>query len=126
MLRRLAGDGAAVCLATHDIGSLASVADQVSVIYRGRIVETGPAETVLSRALHPYTNALVACIPRFDSRAKLVPIPGDPPGDSAVISGCYFHPRCGRCEKECRSLAPSLRTIEPGRSVACHMVTDGN
>ncbi len=123
-VRALAADGRAVCLVTHDIAALTGLADTVGVMYTGRIVEVGPAGAILSRPLHPYTRALLACVPRLDTRAKLVPIPGEPPTDPESVSGCKFHPRCALCESRCRTVEPVLQETQPAWSVACHVVTD--
>jgi oligopeptide/dipeptide ABC transporter ATP-binding protein len=122
-MRSLASDSRAVCLVTHDIAALPGLADTVGVMYLGRVVESGPADAVLARPLHPYTRGLVGCVPRADRRAALVPIPGEPPPDPAAVPGCKFHPRCGLCEARCRTEEPPLRDVEPNRRAACHVVT---
>jgi oligopeptide/dipeptide ABC transporter ATP-binding protein len=122
-LRGLAGDRCAVGLVTHDLAALPGLADTVAVLYLGRVVETGPADAVLARPLHPYTRGLVGCIPRADRRADLAPIPGEPPPDPTAVPGCKFHPRCGLCEARCRTEEPPPRDAGPDRRVACHVVT---
>jgi oligopeptide/dipeptide ABC transporter ATP-binding protein len=121
-VRGLAAAGRAVCLVTHDVAALPGLADRVGVMYLGRLVEFGPADEVLTRPLHPYTRGLLGCVPRLDVRAELVPIPGDPPPEPAAVSGCKFHPRCGRCEDRCRTTDPAPREVSSGRRVACHVV----
>ncbi len=123
-VRSLADDSRAVCLVTHDISALPGLADAIGVMYLGRMIEIGPADVMLTEPLHPYTRALLGCIPRLDTRANLVPIPGEPPPNPAAVPGCKFHPRCGRCEARCRSIQPTLQKISPTRRVACHVVTD--
>jgi oligopeptide transport system ATP-binding protein len=120
-IRGLAGERCAVCLVTHDLAAVAGLADTVGVMYRGRVVETGPAEEVLRRPQHPYTCGLLASVPRLDRRASPPPIPGEPAGEVGV-SGCPFQPRCERREERCRSEEPRLRDIGPGRKVACHVL----
>jgi oligopeptide/dipeptide ABC transporter ATP-binding protein len=119
-VRGLAGDRRAVCLVTHDVAALPGLADRVGVMYLGRLVEIGPADGVLRRPQHPYTQGLLACVPRLDRRAPLVPIAGDPPAGPAV-PGCKFHPRCPLCEERCRSEEPPLRETGSERKVACHV-----
>ena len=121
-LRGLANEHCAVCLVTHDIAALPGLADAIGVMYLGRIVESGPADDVLSRPLHPYTRGLVGCIPRLDRRAALAPIPGEPPPNPAAVTGCKFHPRCGLCEARCRTEEPHLHEIVTNRRAACHVI----
>lgn len=119
-VRRLTDDGCAVCLVTHDIAAAASVADYVAVMYLGSIVESGSAADVLGRPQHPYTRALVACVPRLDRRDQLVPIPGSPTDNE--VTGCKFHPRCPLRQLDCDSQVPLLRVVDPDRKVACHVI----
>ena len=121
-VRRLAGDDCAICLVTHDLSSLTGLADTVGVMYLGQVVESGPAEQVLRHPRHPYTRGLLACVPRLDERARLVPIPGEPPAGAGLVSGCQYHPRCDLCEARCRSEEPRLREIGFDRKAACHVV----
>uniref|UniRef100_UPI003A844268 ABC transporter ATP-binding protein n=1 Tax=Streptomyces sp. Agncl-13 TaxID=3400628 RepID=UPI003A844268 len=93
--------GAALLLVTHDLGVVAGTADRVAVLYAGRIVETGPAEAVLTRPRMPYTLGLVGSVPRPDARAPLTPIPGTAPAPGAVGNGCAFAPRCPLAEPDC-------------------------
>jgi oligopeptide/dipeptide ABC transporter ATP-binding protein len=120
-LRRLADDHCAVCLVTHDIAALPGLADRIGVLYLGRIVETGPAADVLARPLHPYTQGLLACLPRVDRREPLRPIPGETPASAADVTGCAFHPRCKFLEDRCRTQGPDLREFDASRKVACHV-----
>lgn len=124
-LRSLADDRRAVCIVTHDVASLAGLADSISVMYLGRIVEAGPAAEVLKHPSHPYTRGLLACVPRLDRRAGIQPIPGEPPSNASEVPGCKFHPRCEWCEERCRSEEPRLRELGPSREVACHVVGTG-
>ncbi|WP_422928906.1 ABC transporter ATP-binding protein [Singulisphaera sp. PoT] len=123
-IRRLADDRCAVCLVTHDISALAGLADSVAVMYLGRIVESGPAEDVLRNPAHPYTAALLNCVPRLDRRERILPIPGELPTNHDEIEGCRFHPRCRSCVDRCRIESPHLLELEarPARRVACHVV----
>jgi oligopeptide/dipeptide ABC transporter ATP-binding protein len=95
LLRRLQDDlGLAVILITHDLGVVASMADDVVVMYAGRAMEHGARVQLLSEAHHPYTRGLLSSLPRIDRRERLSPIPGQPPPATNIPAGCPFHPRC--------------------------------
>jgi peptide/nickel transport system ATP-binding protein len=113
----------AVVLITHDLGVIAETADQVAVMYAGRIVEQGPLATILEAPEHPYTWGLLQSIPRLDSprRERLRPIEGAPPSLIALPSGCHFHPRCPYAMPICRRIDPGLLDSDPGHLVACHL-----
>jgi len=120
LLKRLCREhGTAVMLITHDMGVIAETADQVAVMYAGRIVETGPVDAVGSQARHPYTEGLMACIPSMWGRpARLPQIDGAMPPPEAVPTGCAFHPRCSLAEARCVSVRPPM-VGRGGRAVAC-------
>ncbi|MGD9599862.1 MAG: ABC transporter ATP-binding protein [Steroidobacteraceae bacterium] len=111
----------AIALVSHDFGVVGCLADRLYVMYAGRIVEHGPTEALTRSPAHPYTAALLACIPRMDDPpdAPLEAIPGQPPDPRALPTGCAFHPRCPRADAQCRTEVPAL---VPGgaRDVACH------
>jgi len=111
----------AIVLISHDFGVVGRLADRLYVMYAGRVVEEGPAEALLASPRHPYTAALLACIPRMDDppEAPLPPIPGQPPDARSLPGGCAFHPRCGYAVARCRSESPAL-VQAAGRAVACH------
>ncbi|HYQ64575.1 ABC transporter ATP-binding protein [Actinophytocola sp.] len=109
-----------VLLITHDLAVVSEVADHLAVMYAGRIVEAGDADTVLGRPGHPYTEALLRSVPRLAAQGSdLFTIPGAPPNPARVPSGCPFHPRCHRVVETCATVLPPLETVA-GRSVACH------
>ena len=113
--------GCSVLLITHDLGVVAQTADEVAVMYLGRIVEHGPVRELLKNPRHPYTQGLLKSIPALNRGARLASIPGTVPALTAIPPGCPFHPRCphaqpGRCDT---GGAPPLRPIAPGRDVAC-------
>jgi oligopeptide transport system ATP-binding protein len=110
-----------VLLITHDLGVVTEVADRVAVMYAGRIVEQGDADAVLAHPAHPYTEALLASVPRIEHKGgDLLTIPGSPPNPARVPPGCPFHPRCHRVVDRCRSVRPELESIDGTRTAACH------
>jgi peptide/nickel transport system ATP-binding protein len=107
---------------SHDLGVIRHLSDRVVVMYLGRIVESGPTRELYDRPNHPYTEALVAEVPKLDARRRAyVPIQGEIPSPLAPPSGCHFHPRCPKAFARCRSEVPMLREIAPGRLSACHL-----
>ena len=112
--------GMGLVLITHDLGVAAEVADRVAVMYAGRVVETGPAAEVLVAPRHPYTEGLLASVPRGAGRERrLEPIRGAPPSLSRIPPGCPFHPRCPYAVEQCAGAVPPLAAVSPGRSSAC-------
>ncbi|GAB3915438.1 ABC transporter ATP-binding protein [Microlunatus endophyticus] len=113
-------------LITHDLGVVAEVADQVNVMYAGRMVEAAPVEEIFARPAHPYTGALLRSIPRLDQKGQqLEAIGGRPPELSHIPSGCPFHPRCPRDEDVCRTdPPPQLRDLGDDRYAACHFAEE--
>ncbi len=110
----------AVILITHDLGVLSAIADTVTVMYAGRVAESGPTSSVMGRARHPYTRGLLDSLPHPEGEAVgLVPIAGEPAEPESRPSGCAFHPRCRYSEPSCRSAVPRLVSIDDGRELAC-------
>jgi len=109
-------------LITHDMGVVADVADRISVMYAGRIVEEAPVYDIYARPSHPYTKALLESIPRVDLKGQeLNAIKGLPPSLVNIPVGCSFNPRCRYARAECRTGAPPpLYQVEPGIASACH------
>jgi oligopeptide/dipeptide ABC transporter ATP-binding protein len=114
-------NGMGLVLITHDLGVVAEVADRIAVMYAGRIVETGTAAEVFRRPAHPYTEGLLASVPRVARRTeRLEPITGAPPNLARIPAGCPFHPRCGHRRPVCREDEPPLYRVDAGRHSACH------
>jgi oligopeptide transport system ATP-binding protein len=109
-------------LITHDMGVVADVADRISVMYAGRIVEEAPVHDIYARPAHPYTKALLGSIPRLDDKGReLNVIKGLPPNLTRIPAGCAFHPRCRYVRDVCRSGSPPpLYPVDAGRGSACH------
>jgi peptide/nickel transport system ATP-binding protein len=107
---------------SHDLGVVRHLSDRVAIMYLGRIVEEGPSEDLFRKPNHPYTAALLAEIPRLDTRGRrFAPVAGEIPSPLAPPPGCHFHPRCPHAMARCRTEAPALREIAPGRRSACHL-----
>ena len=107
---------------SHDLGVVRHLSDRVVVMYLGRVVEVAPTEELFTAPNHPYTQALLAEVPRIDRRRRaFVPIRGEIPSPLAPPPGCHFHPRCPHALARCADAAPALREIAPGRLSACHL-----
>jgi peptide/nickel transport system ATP-binding protein len=124
LIERLQAElGMAVIMITHDLGVVAELADDVAVMYAGRIVEAGPKAAIFGAPEHPYTWGLLGSIPRMTAPrdVELVPIAGRPPSLIHVPSGCAFHPRCPYVRPAHRRVEPHLAptTDVPGHTVAC-------
>jgi peptide/nickel transport system ATP-binding protein len=117
-------NGVTYLFISHNLAVVEHVADEVGVMYRGRIVEQGPAEALFTRPAHPYTRALVDAIP--DPAAPRGPrAAAVKHGDSdTTAAGCAYAPRCPRAQARCRAEAPALREIATGRRAACHYPED--
>ncbi|MQT61233.1 ATP-binding cassette domain-containing protein [Pseudomonas sp. FSL R10-0399] len=107
---------------SHDLGVVEHLCDRVVVMYLGRVVESATVDELFSRANHPYTQALLAQIPRFElRRSQYQAIRGEMPSPLNPPSGCHFHPRCPHASQRCREQAPTLREVSPGHLSACHL-----
>ena len=116
----------AVILVSHDTGVVAELADDVAVMYAGRIVEYGPAAQVLLSPAHPYTEALLRSTPRQDGRGSRLPvIQGRPPNLIRLPRGCPFAPRCEYVMDACMQEDPGDRWVDPTHSSRCFLVQDG-
>jgi oligopeptide/dipeptide ABC transporter ATP-binding protein len=107
---------------SHDLGVVEHLSDRVVIMYLGRVVETAPTDDLFAGANHPYTQALLAEAPRLDTdRRVYAPIKGEIPSPLHPPRGCHFHPRCPHAMDRCRTDAPALKEISPGRLSACHL-----
>lgn len=114
--------GVAYLFIAHDLAVVEHIADRIAVMYVGKIVELANTDDIVTRPLHPYTEALVSSVPIADPNRKRGPVipkgeianPANPP------SGCYFHPRCPYATERCAQESPPLREVFPGRFAACH------
>lgn len=105
---------------THDLGIVAEICDEVSVMYAGRIIEHGTLEDVFNRTLHPYTEGLFNSLPNIKDRTtKLKPIPGLMPDPTALPPGCPFAPRCEYAADACRLSVPEKKQVSSTHSVTC-------
>jgi oligopeptide/dipeptide ABC transporter ATP-binding protein len=118
--------GAAMLIITHNLGVVARYADRVNVMYAGRIVERATAREIYANPRHPYTRGLLRSVPRLDEprRAKLEPIPGQPPDLSRLPAGCAFAPRCSYVVDRCRVEAPALAGVGEGHVASCWLASD--
>lgn len=119
--------GISVLLITHDLSVVASVAEDMAVMYLGQIVEIGPSAQLISRPLHPYTQLLLAATPRVNASVRRVSGPppvDDPPSAVDMPSGCRFHPRCPFATELCAREEPESRHFPGHGHVACHYAED--
>jgi oligopeptide/dipeptide ABC transporter ATP-binding protein len=112
--------GLGLLLISHDLGIVRQIADRVSVMYLGEIVEEGPTEEVWERPLHPYTEALIRAIPHADGGGFMPEaLPGEVPDPARPPTGCRFHPRCPLVFDRCPLEHPPLERVSEGREAAC-------
>ncbi|WP_323006195.1 ABC transporter ATP-binding protein [Pseudorhodobacter sp.] len=112
---------------THDLGVIAQTADSVSVMYLGKIIEQGPVRNVIRQAKHPYTQGLLAALPKLDDLdAPLTPVAGDIPSPLERPPGCVFHTRCPQIIGDiCKTRLPVRARVDATHSVACHLYSEG-
>ncbi|MDQ2758270.1 MAG: ABC transporter ATP-binding protein [Actinomycetota bacterium] len=122
--------GSAIIMITHDLGVVAEMADDILVMYGGKAVEYGPVNEVFYRPSHPYAWGLLSSMPRLDRarKARLDPVPGNPPSLINVPSGCSFHPRCAFRDQvpgdACSKVVPDLTETAPGHLDRCHLTRE--
>jgi len=109
---------------THDLGTVASIADRIVVMYGGRIAEAGTTFDIFDQPKHPYTIGLINCLPSISTRRdRLTPIPGMIPSLIDPPEGCIFNPRCERRMPICSQVRPEEVVISGEHIVACHLYT---
>ncbi len=115
----------ALLFITHDLGVVAEIADEVAVMYLGRIVEWSDVHTIFNAPRHPYTQALLRSIPKIATRReRLDPIRGMVPSPYRRPSGCPFHPRCSQAMPECRVITPTITALSETHIVECLLYED--
>jgi oligopeptide/dipeptide ABC transporter ATP-binding protein len=121
LMRTLQGEtGTAIILITHDLGVVAELADEVVVMYAGRVVERAPVQTLFDDPQHPYTIGLLGSIPRLDAqRSRLASIEGQVPSPLRLPRGCSFAERCPFADAQCRAAAPALLEVAAQHWSAC-------
>ncbi|GGF36194.1 ABC transporter ATP-binding protein [Aliidongia dinghuensis] len=121
LLRRLRDEtGTAIILITHDLGVIAELADEVAVMYAGRVVERAPVDRLFADPQHPYTIGLLGAVARLDRTVeRLAVIEGTVPSPLSAPPGCRFNPRCPFAIERCRAEAPPLAVVAPGHQAAC-------
>jgi len=114
----------------HNLGVVRHVSDRVAVMYLGRIVELAPRDALFARPIHPYTEALLSAVPVPDpvveAERRRIPLQGEIPSPTAVITGCPFRTRCPKAFDRCAVETPLLKEHEPGRFAACHLPEEGS
>ena len=126
LMRDLQRDtGTAIIFITHDLGVIAELCHRVAVMYAGRIVESAAVTALFRNPRHPYTQGLLAAIPRLDRtpKAPLATIEGTVPALGAMPPGCRFANRCSRVMERCRNAPPPLVEVGEGHAVACYLYT---
>ena len=124
LIERIQADtGAGLLFITHDLGVAASLCHRIAVMYAGRIVELAGVEALYGDPRHPYSQGLLASVPKLGQRKRLTSIPGNPPNPLSLPTGCAFHPRCPHATDQCRNEAPPEVTLNDAggqsRRVAC-------
>lgn len=111
---------------THDLGIVAEVCDEVSIMYAGRIVEHGTLEDIFNHTSHPYTQGLFDSLPNIERRSEaLIPIPGLMPDPTNLPDGCSFHPRCKYCREICKTQIPDITSLSDTHKVSCLAYEEG-
>jgi peptide/nickel transport system ATP-binding protein len=111
---------------SHDLGVVEHLSDRVAIMYLGRIVERASTDDIFARANHPYTQALLAEVPRIDSRKRrFTAVKGELPSPLNPPPGCHFHPRCPHAMRRCTIEVPELKEVAPRHWSACHLNDQG-
>jgi peptide/nickel transport system ATP-binding protein len=119
--------GIAILLITHDLAVIAQMCDRVAVLYAGRVVEMGTTHDLLNAPQHPYTQGLIAAVPRPGQRGqRLVAIPGTVPSNPGAVTGCAFAPRCSHAFDRCHADQPEGYEVGDGHTAACFLAEAGH
>ena len=125
LLKRLQRDlGLAYLFITHNLAVVEYLADEIAVMYLGRIVERGTVGEVLGAPQHPYTQALLAAVPTIDGGGERLYVKGELPSPSAPPAGCHFHPRCPHAMARCRREYPAAVPLSPTHAAACFLAEE--
>jgi len=114
-----------VLLVTHDMAVHANVANRVGIMYAGRLVEEGPAETIFKRPEHPYTRHLINSLPVIGDKSAKSSLEGTPPNLANPPEGCRFHPRCRQAVEICKTQIPAMQRLGDYHRAACHLLSAG-
>lgn len=126
MIREIQSEsGSSVLFVTHDMGVHAALSDRLGIMYAGRLVEEAPTDTLFAAPLHPYTQHLIASLPRIGDSSERRSLGGAPPNLADPPPGCRFHPRCPMAMEVCRSRVPAMVGRGEDHRVACHAVANG-
>ena len=107
---------------SHDLAVVRHMADNVGVMYLGRLCEVAPVDNIFDNPLHPYTRLLLETIPDVEMTGRgKQPVAGEIPNTIEPPSGCAFHPRCPEAKDRCKKMQPELVTLEGGIQLACHI-----
>ncbi|MEE1086989.1 MAG: ABC transporter ATP-binding protein [Schaedlerella sp.] len=116
----------ALLLITHDLSVVVHMADEIYVMYSGKIVEKASKDNLFKNPMHPYTKGLIASVAKMgDEKGEFVQIPDSLPNPMNKPHGCYFHPRCEYAMEKCKQCMPSLKTMEDGRKLRCWLYGEG-
>jgi len=115
--------GSSMLFVTHDMAVHANITDRLGIMYAGHVVEEAPTAQIFHEPRHPYTEHLVASLPRIGDRTQRTALPGAPPSLADPPSGCRFHPRCPLAMDICREANPSLTVLSANHRVACYAVS---
>ena len=119
-------ENSSILLITHDLGVVAEMCTRVIVMYAGKIVEEAPVETLFASPSHPYTQGLIASVPKLGSGVKVLPsIPGSVPDLSSMPTGCRFAPRCKYATDKCREKEPELVNVGENQKCRCWLKQEG-
>lgn len=120
LMKKLQRDlGMSMVMITHDMGIIADMTERVTIMYAGRVMEAAETKTIFHEPKHPYTEALLAAVPRVDQRKILEVIPGNIPNLIEPPAGCVFHPRCKYAKQACIDNVPPLEEVGAGHLAAC-------